>query len=257
MQQNLNKVLGVDVGGTVTKFGLVDIRTGEVSDHKSFDTPKNAMPHEIFPLLKEQIPTDCSAIGFGLPCVVKSNILKTAPKDPRWVGMNFKELAADYFQTSCVALNDADAAAIAEIKFGVMSDLEGVSILITLGTGIGTAIVNDGSLIMNTEFGRMAMPNGIDNAEDIASVTAKNRENLNWEQYAERVNLYLAELNRLYWQDHVVIGGGVSEAWEEWFHLLDQSNFQIHRAKMGNKAGIVGAAYLANLYREILNEFSV
>lgn len=257
MLEKLNKILGVDVGGTVTKFGLVNTQTGDVTEYNSFDTPKNTTPDEIFDLLRKHIPIDCSAIGFGLPCIVKNNILRTAPKNPGWIGINFKELAEEYFQISCISLNDADAAAIAEIKFGVMSDLEGVSILITLGTGIGTAIVNDGSLIMNTEFGRMAMPNGIDNAEDIASVTAKNRENLNWEQYAERVNLYLAELNRLYWQDHVVIGGGVSESWEEWFHLLDQSNFEIHRAKMGNKAGIVGAAHLANLYREMLDEFSV
>lgn len=244
-QQNLNNILGVDVGGTAIKLAAVNALTGEVTDYKCFDTPKNAMPSEIFPIIKEHVPKNCYAIGFGLPCIVKDNVLLTAPKDPRWIRLNFAKLAEDYFQVGCSALNDADAAAIAEIQFGVMKELTGVTIMITLGTGIGTAIYNNRSLMFNTEFGRMAMPGGINNAEDIASVSVKTRENLDWLQYAQRVNLYLNELNRLYWPDNIVIGGGVSDAWNEWSHLLTSYPFNLYKAKMGNKAGLIGAAYYA------------
>lgn len=245
MLQNQNKILGIDLGGTATKLGLVDVHTGEVSNYSVFETPKNVMPNEIFPIIKEYLPNDCTSIGFGLPCIVKEGVLKTAPKDPRWIGLEFSRLAQEYFKLPCVTLNDADAAAIAEVKFGAMSGLDGTTILITLGTGIGTAIYHNNSLLLNTEFGRMAMPGGVDNAESLASVSAKNRDNLDWLQYAQRVNMYLEELNRLYWPDHIVIGGGVSESWNEWSHLLKQSPFKIHKARMGNRAGLIGAALQA------------
>lgn len=240
--KNQNKILGVDVGGTAIKIGAVDLVTGEVSNFNVLETPKNVMPDEIFSIIKEYLPDDCTSIGFALPCIVKDNVLRTAPKNPKWIGLDFAKLAEDYFQLECSAVNDADAAAMAEIEYGAIKELHGVTIMITLGTGIGTAIYNDGCLLRNTEFGRMAMPGGIDNAEDLASVSAKNRENLDWLQYSQRVNAFLLELNRLYWPDHVVIGGGVSEAWDEWSYLIKQSSFRVHKAKMGNKAGLVGAA---------------
>lgn len=241
----LNDVIGVDVGGTLTKMGIVDVYTGELKAKVTFDTPKAEHPEEVFKLIKEQLPLNFSAIGFGIPCVVKNNVLKTAPKEPTWIGLNFKELAEKYFNIRCEVLNDADAAALAEIRFGAMRNLPGVSVMLTFGTGIGTAIYHNNSLLMNTEFGRMALPGGIDNAENIASARVKSAERLRWVDYAARVNIYLDEVNKYFWPDNVIIGGGVSEYWKDWGHLI-RGPFKVHKAMLGNKAGIVGAALYTN-----------
>lgn len=246
-RQILNDVIGVDVGGTLIKMGIVDIYTGELKSRVTFDTPKAEHPEAIFKVIKEQLPSKFSAIGFGIPCIVKNNVLKTAPKEPSWIGLNFKELAEEYFNTECAVLNDADAAALAEIKFGAMRNLPGVSILLTFGTGIGTAIYdgNNGSLLLNTEFGRMALPGGIDNAESIAAARVKSVEKLRWVDYAARVNLYLAEVNKCFWPDNVIIGGGVSDYWKNWGHLIS-GPFKVHKAMLGSAAGLIGAALFTN-----------
>lgn len=241
MLLNQNNIFGIDLGGTLTKFGLVDVLTGDITNHQSFPTPKNSMPNEVFAVLKDYIPRSVNALGFGIPCVVKNNIIKTGSKDARWIGLNFKDMAEDYFGIKCEVMNDADAAALAEIKFGVMRNLPGVTIMITLGTGIGTAIYHDNALLFNTEFGRMSMPGGIDNAEHHASVKTKFDKNLNWQEYSQRVNDYLNELVRLYWPDNIVIGGGISDDWELWSHYLN-CDCNIYKASLGNTAGIIGAA---------------
>lgn len=240
-QQMLSDVIGIDVGGTAIKMGIVDVYTGELKSQVTLETPRADHPNKVFDVVREQLPTNFSSIGFGVPCVVKNNIIKTAPKEPSWIGINFKEQAEKYFGVTCSVLNDADAAAIAEIKFGAMRNLPGVTVMLTFGTGIGTAIYNNGSLLMNTEFGRMALPGGIDNAEDIASAKIKAAERLRWADYAERVNIYLAEVNKYFWPDNIVIGGGVSDYWKDWGHLL-KGPFNLYKAQLGNRAGLIGAA---------------
>jgi polyphosphate glucokinase len=237
-----NNIVGVDIGGSMTKIGIVNPYTGEISSKVAIETPKNSTPEYALELIKEQIPQGCKAVGFGIPCIIKNGMTRTAPNiGPSWNNVDFKKTAENVLNVKCEVLNDADAAALAEIKFGVMRNMPGVTIFITLGTGIGTAIYNEGVLLMNTEFGRMALPGGIDNAEMIASAKVKADKRMRWKDYAENVNIYLAEINKLFWPDNVVIGGGVSDSWKDWGHLL-KAPFSIHKAHLGNTAGIIGAA---------------
>ncbi len=236
-----NNIIGVDIGGSMTKIGIVDPYMGSILSRVTIETPKNSTPKHALELIKEQLPGDCKAVGFGIPCIIKNGITKTAPNiGSAWKDVNFKLLAQETLGVQCEAINDADAAALAEIKFGAMRNLPGVTIFLTLGTGIGTAIYNDGALLMNTEFGRMALPGGIDDAEMIASAKVKSEKRLRWAEYAENVNIYLAELNKLFWPDNVVIGGGVSDNWKDWGYLL-RAPFNIYKAQLGNTAGILGA----------------
>jgi polyphosphate glucokinase len=238
----MSEVIGVDIGGSAIKIGAVNPKNGKVTNRVSIDTPKNSTPEFTLNLIKKNLPENYKAVGFGIPCIIKNGVTRTAPNiGPAWNNVEFQKLAEDILGVRCSAMNDADAAALAEIRFGVMKDLFGVTIFLTLGTGIGTAIHNHGRLLLNTEFGRMALPGGIDDAEMIASAKAKANKKLSWEEYSENVNIYLAELNKLFWPDHVVIGGGVSDSWYEWGHLL-KAPFQIHKAHLGNNAGIIGSA---------------
>lgn len=237
-----NDIIGVDVGGSMIKIGAVDPRTGKVKKKFSIETPRKTTPEFTLSLIKKKLPENYKAVGFGIPCIVKDGVTRTAPNiGEAWNNVKFKELAEHILETKCAVMNDADAAALAEIKFGVMRELSGVTVFLTLGTGIGTAIYHNNVLLLNTEFGRMALPGGVDDAEMIASARAKTAQKLSWEEYAENVNTYLAEINKLFWPDHVVIGGGVSDSWYEWGHLLE-APFQIHKAQLGNNAGIVGSA---------------
>lgn len=237
-----NNIIGVDIGGSITKVGIVDVENGVINSFVSIETPKLSTPKHALSLIKEQMPLNVSAIGFGIPCIVKEGVTKTAPNiGPEWNDVRFKDLAESIFSAPCDVLNDADAAALAEIKFGAMKNLPGVTVFLTFGTGIGTAIYYKGLLLPNTEFGRMALPGGIDNAEMIASAKVRSKERLRWKDYAARVNTYLAEINKCFWPDNVVIGGGVSDSWKEWGHLLE-GPFKIYKAELGNKAGMVGAA---------------
>jgi len=237
-----NNIIGVDIGGSLTKIGIVNPYTGVIASRVTIETPQKSTPEHALNLIKEQLPENCKAVGFGIPCVVKNGITRTAPNiGPAWNNIDFKKLAEQSLGVKCEALNDADAAALAEIKFGVMRNMPGVTVFITLGTGIGTAIYHEGVLLMNTEFGRMALPGGIDDAEMIASAKVKSAKKLRWKDYAENVNIYLAELNKLFWPDNVVIGGGVSDHWKDWGHLL-KAPYNIYKAQLGNTAGILGAA---------------
>ena len=242
----LNNIIGVDIGGSAIKLGIVNLKTGKVTKRQSIDTPKNSTPEFVLRNIKKKLPENYKAVGFGIPCIVKDGVTRTAPNiGDKWNHVEFKKLSESILKVPCSVMNDADAAALAEIKFGVMKDLPGVTVFLTLGTGIGTAIYHHGTLLLNTEFGRMALPGGIDNAESIASAKAKATLKLSWEDYADNVNTYLEEINKLFWPDHVVIGGGVSDSWYEWGHLLE-APFEIHKAHLGNNAGIIGAALSAS-----------
>jgi polyphosphate glucokinase len=244
MQQTSSNIAGIDVGGSMIKIGVVNV-SGELESFNTIKTPPNSDPRNVIADIKKYLPSNITHAGFGIPCIVKNGITKTAPNiGTKWYNIDFNGMAQSLLGVSCKTLNDADAAAIAEIRFGEISSLPGVTIFLTFGTGIGTAIFYNGILIPNTEFGRMSLPGGIDNAETIASARSKADQNMTWEQYAENVNRYLNEINRLYWPDNVVIGGGVSDSWHEWGHLL-KAPFNIYKAKLGNSAGMIGAAMYA------------
>ena len=160
----------------------------------------------------------------------------------KWVGLNADELFTKTTGCDCTMINDADAAGLAEMKFGAGKGQPGTVILLTLGTGIGSAIFYRGNLLPNTEFGHLEM-NGMD-AEHRASAAIREREELSWKKYAKRLNKYLVAMNKLFWPDLFIIGGGISKETEKYIPLL-KIETPIVPAQFLNEAGIVGAALAA------------
>lgn len=157
----------------------------------------------------------------------------------KWVGTNADELLTTATGCACKVGNDADVAGMAEMMFGAGRGQHGTVIMITLGTGIGSAIFYNGHLIPNTEFGHMQMDG--EDAEFRASDAARQREDLSWKKYAKRLNAYLNEMEKLFWPDLFIIGGGVSKQHEKFIPLL-KLQAEVEAAQFQNEAGIVGAA---------------
>jgi polyphosphate glucokinase len=160
----------------------------------------------------------------------------------KWVGLNADDLFTKITGCDCTMINDADAAGLAEMEFGAGRGQPGTVILITLGTGIGSAVFYRGKLLPNTEFGHLEMK-GTD-AEGRASDAARQREDLSWKKYAKRLNKYLAEMEKLFWPDLFIIGGGISKQSEKYIPLLNLET-PVVPAQFLNEAGIVGAALAA------------
>ena len=172
-----------------------------------------------------------------------SLVLKTAANiDQAWIGCEIEKLLEDRLQHDVVVVNDADAAGVGELEFGAAKGHQGLVILTTLGTGIGTAIFNRGVLVPNSELGHLEI-DGVD-AETIAASSAKTREDLSYEEWAKRLQVYYRRLEDLLWPDLIVVGGGVSKDSDEFLPLLDIRT-PIIPATLKNKAGIIGAAVLA------------
>ena len=182
-------------------------------------------------------------IGIGFPAPIKSGFtLMAANVSEKWVGLNADELFTKTTDCDCTMINDADAAGLAEMKFGAGKGQPGTVILLTLGTGIGSAVFYRGNLLPNTEFGHLEMK-GMD-AEHRASDAARQRADLSWKKYAKRLNKYLAAMNKLFWPDLFIIGGGISKESEKYLPLL-KIETPIVPAQFLNEAGIVGAALAA------------
>ena len=239
-------ILGIDIGGTGIKAAVLDPSSGKiVSVRRKVPTPQPATSEAMIVLFQQLIEGFewQGRIGCGFPGVVKNDVVITAPNlDPSWIGV---DLAAELTQTtkeSVRVINDADAAGIAEMTFGVGTNRNqhggGIVFLFTLGTGIGSALFVDGHLVPNTELGHIEM-DGID-AEKLAATVIRERENLSWETWGQRVNRYLNYMEKLFAPDCIIIGGGVSESPEKFFRYLNLKA-EILTAKMGNDAGIIGA----------------
>ncbi|HEX9923359.1 MAG TPA: ROK family protein, partial [Anaerolineae bacterium] len=182
-------------------------------------------------------------VGCTFPAIIKGGVTYSAANvDSDWIGINGQKLLAG--KTGCLVrlLNDADAAGIAEMKFGAGKDHNGVVIMLTFGTGIGSAIFVDGRLVPNTEFGHMEI-RGKD-AEDRASDRIRKDKALNWKEWAARIDEFLQRMELLFSPDLFIIGGGVSKKYENFLHLLN-TQARIVPAKMRNQAGIIGAAMAA------------
>lgn len=186
-------------------------------------------------------------VGCGFPGVVKNGVIHTAANlDQSWIGIDLATELARLTPGAVGVINDADAAGLAEMKFGVGKARNrhggGVVILFTLGTGIGSALFADGHLIPNTEFGHIEME-GVE-AEKLAATVIRERESLSWKTWGERVNHYLNYMEKIFSPDCIIIGGGVSESPEKFFQYLPLRN-KVLAAQMGNDAGIIGAALAA------------
>ena len=244
-------ILGLDVGGSSIKAGLVDVDTGEaLTPLKSVPTPQPATPEGVIGTIVE---IDRSfgangAVGLALPSVVQRGIARTAANiDKSWLGANPAQLLGAKIGRPVACLNDADAAGLAEMRWGAGRDTRGVAIMLTFGTGIGSALFTDGKLLPNTELGHLEI-DGRD-AETWASARVRTAEALDWPAWAERVNVYLASMHALFWPDLFILGGAVSENFNAFAPLL-QSPAEIRAAAFAGQAGIMGAALAASLAGE-------
>jgi polyphosphate glucokinase len=240
------KTLGIDIGGSGIKGALVDAKNGAlVADRHRIPTPQPSKPKAVADVVAAivrhfewQGPVGCT-----FPAIVKGGVTYSAANvDDAWIGTNGQKLLAS--KTGCPVrlLNDADAAGIAEMKFGAGKDHNGVVIMLTFGTGIGSAIFVDGRLVPNTEFGHMEI-RGKD-AEDRASDRIRKGKDLSWKEWAARVDEFLQRMELLLSPDLFIIGGGVSKKHKNYLHLLN-TQARIVPAKMRNHAGIIGAAMAA------------
>jgi polyphosphate glucokinase len=243
-----NVFLGVDVGGSGIKGAPVDVSTGQlVQPRVRLATPAGAQPVDVEKVIVEVVGSfDTSGpIGLTFPGVIIRGQVNTAANMGKdWIGV---DIAAEVGQ--CVgrpvrALNDADAAGIAEMRFGAGRGkdgrgAEGVVIMITLGTGIGCAVFHDGILLPNTELGHLEL-DGKD-AEETAAARVRDDKDLSWKDYAKRVEKYVRHIDKLLWPDLVIIGGGVSKKAAQFLPLV-QTRCKVVPAELFNDAGIVGAA---------------
>ena len=237
------EVLGIDVGGSGIKGAPVDIKTGRLlAERYRIKTPKSAEPRPVADVV-DKIAKSFNwkgPIGIGFPAPIKSGVaMMAANVSPEWVGLNADALFTKVTGCDCTLVNDADAAGLAEMAFGAGRGQNGTVILLTLGTGIGSAIFHRGNLLPNTEFGHLDMK-GRD-AEHRASDAARQREDLSWKKYAKRLNRYLQEMEKLFWPDLFIVGGGISKQSEKFLPLLTIET-PIVPAELLNDAGIVGAA---------------
>ena len=240
------QVLGIDVGGSGIKGAPVDTDTGQLlAERVRIKTPKGAEPEPVGKVVAEiaQSFKWKGPIGIGFPAPIKAGVaMMAANVSENWVGTNADDLFTKITSCDCTMINDADAAGLAEMKFGAGRGQPGTVILLTLGTGIGTAIFYQGKLLPNTEFGHMEMKG--EDAEWRASDAARQREDLSWKKYARRLNKYLAAMEKLFWPDLFIIGGGISKESEKYIPLLTIAT-PVVTAQLLNEAGIVGAALAA------------
>ena len=235
---------GIDVGGSGIKGARVDLETGEfVGDRIKILTPKPATTDavaETIVAILNQAEWD-GPVGITLPSVVKNQHAHTAANiDPSWVNTDLTELFSRHLPERRVhVLNDADAAGLAEVKFGHPDASHGSVIMLTFGTGIGSAFFQDGVLFPNTELGHLAFKNS--EVEKYASSAVQDNEELSYTQWAKRVSKVLTEFERLFWPSLFIAGGGISRKSEKWIPKLT-STTPVVAAELRNRAGIVGAA---------------
>jgi polyphosphate glucokinase len=250
---NTQQALGIDVGGTGIKGALVDTQSGELlSERIKYPTPEGGTPDDIFEVI-EHILDDCGAAAAGLPlgvcvpAVVKHGRTLTAANiSPEWVGLEAEKALEGRLGRDIVFLNDADAAGVAEAHYGEALGQRGLTILTTLGTGIGSALILDGVLIPNTELGHLELDGEI--AEHRGSALARQRLGLDWAQWAAGLERYYLHLNRLFSPDLFLLGGGVSKEADQFLHLISLP-VPLRTAALQNNAGILGAAFLAHSTR--------
>ncbi|MEX3632360.1 polyphosphate--glucose phosphotransferase [Rothia sp. (in: high G+C Gram-positive bacteria)] len=248
--------IGIDIGGTGMKGGVVDTRTGNlVGERFRIPTPQPATPEACATVVREIVdelqgrelaPAPDSAIGIDFPAVVKNGVtLSAANVDETWIGADLEGIMSAALDGRKVyALNDADAAGLAEAIYGQGRDKPGLIAVITLGTGIGSALIINGQLVPNTELGHLEI-DGHD-AETQASARARETHELSWKKYGKRLHRYFTHVEMLFTPDLFIIGGGISKNPEKFLPYFEEDvRTPIVMAELRNNAGIVGAAVWA------------
>ncbi|MDN3296675.1 ROK family protein [Streptomyces ficellus] len=241
-------VFGVDIGGSGIKGAPVDLERGDLAEprHKVL-TPQPSTPDDVAGCVAEVVAHFgwSGPVGVTFPGVVTGSTIRTAANvDKSWIGVDAAALLGERLSGMPITvLNDADAAGIAEMTFGAGRGRKGTVIMLTFGTGIGSALFTDGRLVPNTELGHLELDGH--EAEKRASTKVKDDKDLSWEEWAQRVQKYLAHVEMLFSPELFIIGGGVSRKAEKFLPLIKGVRAEIAPAELQNNAGIVGAAMAA------------
>lgn len=239
-------VLGIDIGGSSIKGAVITAETGQlVSNPSQVETPQPATPAAVINATAELVRSFDwhGPIGCGFPAVMQQGIVKTAANiDSSWIGIDVEALIQRETGCVCAVINDADAAGLAEMVFGAGEGRMGTVMILTLGTGIGSALFYRGQLFPNLELGYLPLDGAP--AEHYASAAVRNNEKLSWESWSKRLNRFLNHVERLFSPELIIIGGGVSSQHEKFFPLLETQG-ELLPADFLNQAGIVGAAGFA------------
>ena len=239
---------GIDIGGSGIKGAPVDLTTGEfTAERLRIPTPQPSTPAAVAGTVASLVAAFDLApdtpVGVTFPAVIQHGVARTAANvDDAWIGTDVSAVLAAATGRRVLTVNDADAAGYAEAVYGAARGHAGTVLVVTLGTGIGSCLVVDGTLVPNTELGHLEV-DGRD-AESRASDAARERDDLDWEQWAERLQRYFRVVEDLFWPDLIVVGGGVSKKHSQFLPFLDLRT-PIVPAELRNAAGIVGAAALA------------
>ncbi|MDP5182587.1 ROK family protein [Blastococcus sp. BMG 814] len=237
---------GVDIGGSGIKGCLVDLDAGRlIGERLRIETPQPSLPGSVFDVVARIVDSFgwSERVGVTFPGVLKSGIAHTAANvDESWLGTDLAAGVAERIPGTVETLNDADAAGLAEMRYGAGRDRNGVVLMLTFGTGIGSALFVDGRLVPNTEFGHIQVDG--EDGESRASAAAREREELSYPDWALRVDRYLDVLEGSVWPDLIIVGGGVSKKAHKWVPLLS-TRTPVVPAELQNDAGIVGAALAA------------
>jgi polyphosphate glucokinase len=243
--------LGIDIGGSGIKGALVHTATGELlTERIRVVTPQPSTPDAVAAIVRELAEKTGGSwpIGATFPAVIQHGVARSAANvDKSWIGADADKIFTEASNRPVTVLNDADAAGIAEARFGAAKDVKGVVILLTFGTGIGSALLMDGQLVPNTELGHLEL-DGHD-AETRAAASVKDEHGLSYAKWAKRVQRYMSHVERLFTPDLFVVGGGVSKDAAKWLPLLELST-PVRPAVLLNNAGIVGAAMAATERRQ-------
>ncbi|OLL71864.1 Polyphosphate glucokinase [Pseudonocardia sp. Ae168_Ps1] len=238
---------GIDIGGSGIKGAPVDLHKGKLADDRvRIPTPQPSTPEAVAETVKQILDEFDWKGPFGctFPAVVQHGVTRTAANvDPSWIDCDAAAVLRKVTGRDALLVNDADAAGVAEVEFGAAGAKSGVVLLATLGTGIGSTLIADGHLVPNTEFGHLEI-DGFD-AESRAADSAREREDLDWEQWGERLTRYFTHVENLVWPDLIVVGGGVSKRFDRWSPYV-RTRTTIVPATLLNEAGIIGAALLAH-----------
>lgn len=246
--------VGVDIGGSGIKAAPVDLKKGEFLEERyRIPTPQPSTPDAVARVVAQVIakfePDKKTPVGVTFPGVVQRGIVKTAANvDSTWIGTDLRRIIRDYAGHDVYVLNDADAAGYAEFKYGGAHGRDGVILMTTLGTGIGTALIVDGVLVPNTELGHITI-DGAD-AEEYAAESARERHQLSDDEWIAKLQRYYSEMEKLLWPDLIIVGGGVSKEHDFFLPKL-RLRAPIMPAELFNSAGIVGAAAYAATQHKI------
>lgn len=241
------EILGIDVGGTGIKGAIVNTLEGElVTERYRIDTPDPASPENIISTVGEIVEhfNWKAPIGIGFPAAIKNDVVMTASNiDKSWIGLNAGEEIQSKTGCKTTLVNDVDAAGYAEIEFGAGKGNMGAVAMVAAGTGIGTALFNNGVLFPNTELGFLKVKGMV--GEHYAAAIIRKKENLSWGEWGQRFNKYLKKIEMLFWPDLIILGGGVSKNFDKYKSCFTIKT-PIVPAERRNNAGIIGASVAAS-----------